>query len=118
MNYPEYLNEINNLYKPYPEHRPENLAANAQAIECCLGLTGEVGEVVDLIKKSLMYNKPLDHNKLVLELGDVFHYFIRLADQYHISLPTIMDMNAQKLRARFPTGYTNEAAIAQRENNK
>lgn len=115
MNYPTYLDEINNLYKPYPEHRAPNLAANAETVECCLGLSGEVGEVVDLIKKSLMYNKPLDQAKLLLELGDVFHYFIRLADLNYISLPMIMQANIDKLRARFPDGYTNAAAIAQKD---
>jgi NTP pyrophosphatase (non-canonical NTP hydrolase) len=118
MNYAEYLREINELYVPYPQHRAENLAANAEAVECCLGLTGEVGEVVDMIKKSLMYNKPLDHKKLILELGDVFHYFIRLADQYYVSLPTLMEMNAEKLRARFPAGYSNAAAIAQADSTQ
>ena len=112
MNYPEYLDEINERYKQYPADRAANVAANIEIIECCLGLSGEVGEVVDLIKKSLMYSQPLDQRKLLLELGDVFHYFLRLAHLNHISLPTLMDANAQKLRARFPDGYTNAAAIA------
>lgn len=111
MQYPTYLDEINERYKNYPPHRADNLAANVQIVECCLGLSGEVGEVVDLIKKSLMYNQPLDQKKLLLELGDAFHYFIRLAHLNHISLPTIMDANAEKLRKRFPAGYTDEAAI-------
>lgn len=113
MNLHEYLTEINSRYIPYPAHRAENLAANAPAIEACLGIAGEAGEVIDLIKKSVMYNKPLDHSKLILELGDMFHYFIRLADYYGVSLYSIMEKNAEKLRARFPDGYTNAAAIAQ-----
>lgn len=116
MNLHEYLTEINELYIPYPTHRAENLAANAPAVECCLGIAGEAGEILDLIKKSLMYNKPLDQQRLVLEFGDLFHYFIRLADYYGVSLYTIMEKNAEKLRARFPAGYSNAAAIAQAEN--
>lgn len=115
MNYAEYLAEINALYEDYPANRAENLAANAQAVEACLGIAGEAGEVLDLLKKHWMYNKPLDSGKLLEELGDCLHYLMRLAHLYNFSLPTIMEYNAMKLRARFKDGYTHEAAISQGE---
>jgi NTP pyrophosphatase (non-canonical NTP hydrolase) len=115
MNYAEYLDEINARYKDYPANRPANLAANAEAVEACLGIAGEAGEILDLLKKHWMYDKPLDQRKLLEEFGDLFHYFLRLADMYHFTLPVIMEHNAKKLRERFKDGYSHEAAIKQPE---
>jgi dimeric dUTPase (all-alpha-NTP-PPase superfamily) len=120
MKYTEYLDEINARYKDYPANRPANLAANAQAVEVLMGLCGEVGEIADLLKKHWMYDKPLDQRKLLEEFGDVFHYFLRLADMYHFSLPVIMESNATKLREQIDLfkelGMTmNEALIKQGE---
>lgn len=111
MNVKEYTDEINTRYTPYPPLRAPAFAENVEVLEACLGLSGEVGEVLDLIKKHLTYNIPLDEKKFILEMGDVFHYYIRLANKYNVTLEMIMEANCAKLRARFPTGYTNAAAV-------
>ena len=115
---PQYLDEINSRYENYPPNRPANLAANAELVEAMIGLAGESGEVLDILKKHLMYDKPLDQMKLLEELGDTFHYFLRIAHLCHFSLPTIMEQNAEKLRKRFKDGYSHEAAIKQAEKSE
>lgn len=40
----------------------------------CLGIIGELGEVVDLYKKHWAYDKPLDRDALVEEFGDILWY--------------------------------------------
>lgn len=70
-----------------------------------LGLAGEAGEVVDLIKKYLYQGHPLDKEKLVNELGDVCWYVAVLADGLGYRLEDVMQGNVEKLRKRYPNGF-------------
>lgn len=70
-----------------------------------LGLTGEAGEVADLVKKGIYHRQGLDHEKLKKELGDVMWYLSALADHLGMSLAEIMQANIEKLKVRFPEGY-------------
>ena len=68
-----------------------------------LGLVGEVGEVVEHVKKDRREGerrKPIDEEKLTLELGDVLWYLTRTASEYGIELKDIATDNIEKLRAR------------------
>lgn len=75
-----------------------------------LGLAGEAGEVADLIKKSLGHGHPLDHEKLGKELGDVLWYLAVLADRFGLTLEWVASRNIQKLRQRYPDGFTHAAS--------
>lgn len=77
-----------------------------------LGLAGECGEVVDLIKKYLYHGKTMDRHKLILELGDVHWYLEYLAASLEVSTEEIKAINTAKLRARFPEGFSFDAANA------
>jgi len=65
-----------------------------------LGLPGEVGEVIEHIKKEMRGDGPLDREKLKLELGDVLHYLCRIASCYELSMTAIMQANVEKIEAR------------------
>ncbi len=65
-----------------------------------LGLVGEAGEVTELIKKEIRGDGPLNRAELTLELGDVLHYLVRIAQEYDISLQQIMVSNIEKIEAR------------------
>lgn len=72
-----------------------------------LGLTGEAGEVADLIKKILHHNKLLDgetEKKLIIELGDILWYVTFLAHHLGYELDEIAEANIKKLQKRFPSG--------------
>ncbi|MFT4567086.1 MAG: NTP pyrophosphatase (non-canonical NTP hydrolase) [Saprospiraceae bacterium] len=73
-----------------------------------LGLTGEAGEVADLIKKGIYHQQGLDHEKLKKELGDVLWYVAALSRDLGFSMSEIMEGNIAKLEARFPEGYDPE----------
>jgi len=75
-----------------------------------LGLTGEAGEVADLIKKGVFHRHGVDHDKLVKELGDVLWYVAALCSKLGVSLSDVMQANVDKLRARYPDGYSSEAS--------
>jgi NTP pyrophosphatase (non-canonical NTP hydrolase) len=71
-----------------------------------LGLTGESGEVVELIKKANRTGEwriPVEGKRLdsmLLELGDVLWYIARLGDVYGFTLQQIAEANIEKLRDR------------------
>jgi NTP pyrophosphatase (non-canonical NTP hydrolase) len=70
-----------------------------------LGLAGEGGEIIDLIKKHLFHGKPLDHDKAVEELGDVLWYVQCLAEALDVGLAEVAQKNADKLKKRYPNGF-------------
>jgi len=114
----DYKHFISKLYPTYATHNRLVRVANAHGIEtihAALGLAGETGEIVDLIKKHFMYGKDLDKQELIEEMGDLFHYFARLMHLNGVTLSEVMESNTSKLKKRFPSGYTNEDAINKTE---
>lgn len=77
-----------------------------------LGLTGEAGEVADLIKKSQYAGGSLDLPKLEEELGDVLWYLQAMLNFLGLSIEDLARLNIQKLAARRPTDYTEIPADA------
>jgi NTP pyrophosphatase (non-canonical NTP hydrolase) len=65
-----------------------------------VGLGGECGEVLELLKKEVRNKKPLDTNDLSLELGDVLYYLTKIAHTYGITLNDLMERNKAKLEHR------------------
>ena len=76
-----------------------------------LGLAGESGEVADIIKKTFYHGHPLDKEALYKELGDVLWYLAVMADGLGFSLDEIAQANVDKLRARYPEGFSEERSI-------
>lgn len=72
---------------------------------CALDLTGEAGEVAELIKKHRFHRQPLVPTALEKELGDVLWYLANLADVCGLSLERIAAVNLAKLRERHPAGF-------------
>lgn len=70
-----------------------------------LGLAGEAGEVIELIKKSLYHGKDLDKSALSKELGDVLWYIAAICEQTGISLDDVAEQNVAKLANRYPNGF-------------
>lgn len=76
---------------------------------CGLGLTGEAGEVADMLKKHLSGTKPLDADrleKLKYELGDVMWYVAALCDGLGFNMGEIAQMNIDKLRKRHGNSFS------------
>lgn len=73
-----------------------------------LGLVGESGEVADLIKKNWMQGHSLDKEHIAKELGDICWYIAETATAIGYDMETIMRMNIEKLRKRYPEGFDAE----------
>jgi NTP pyrophosphatase (non-canonical NTP hydrolase) len=76
-----------------------------------LGLTGESGEVAEMIKKAFYHGHPLEKEKLSKELGDVLWYLAVMASGLGLSLDQIASENIDKLRARYPEGFSEERSL-------
>ena len=71
----------------------------------CLGLAGETGELLDMVKKYVFHEKPLDEDHLKKELGDQMWYTALFCHAMNWNLDEIMQMNIEKLEARYPDGF-------------
>lgn len=71
----------------------------------CLGLSGEVGEFNDMVKKWVFHENELDINHAKKEAGDICWYLAMLCESFGWNLEEIMKMNVDKLKARYPEGF-------------
>ena len=113
-----FQEELRKFYKMDDEDkasRAERFVNNIELLHACLGLSGETGEVVDIIKKHVAYGKDIDKQELLLELGDTLHYLSRIVDLCGFTLDEVMQGNIDKLNKRYPNGYNNLNAINQIE---
>lgn len=76
-----------------------------------MGLCGEAGEAIDLMKKHLAQGHPLDRDALIKELGDVAWYLAETAYALDVTLEEVCRRNIDKLRARYPEGFSTEASL-------
>ena len=76
-----------------------------------MGLCGESGEAIDIVKKWLAQGHELDREKLSKELGDICWYLAETATALDLSLEDIMTANIEKLRLRYPEGFDSNRSI-------
>ena len=80
-------------------------------INGCMGLCGESGECIDLLKKHMYQGHDLDAVKLLDECSDVLWYVAELATGLGVTLETIAQHNIDKLRKRYPDGFSPDRSI-------
>ena len=71
----------------------------------CLGLSGEVGEFNDTMKKIIFHEAEFDEVHLKKELGDIMWYVAMMCESLGWKLEDILQMNVDKLRKRYPNGF-------------
>ena len=76
-----------------------------------MGLCGESGEAIDVVKKHLHQGHPLDKEKLSKELGDIAWYLAETAWALDIPLETILRGNLEKLKSRYPEGFDTNRSV-------
>lgn len=70
-----------------------------------MGLCGEAGEAIDLVKKHLAQGHPLNREALLKELGDVAWYLAETAYALDADLESVLAGNIEKLKNRYPEGF-------------
>lgn len=76
------------------------------------GVSGEAGELLDCVKKHVIYGQPLNRENLLEELGDIEFYLQAIRNTIGVSREEILKQNFDKLLARYPVEYTDAAAKA------
>ena len=92
-----------------PENREKGLNCSA------LGLCGEAGEFADHVKKAQHHRLGIDadrESKMRKELGDVLWYIAHACNVMGWGLEEIALLNVEKLRARYPEGFSPAASVA------
>lgn len=96
--------------------RTSNTKWYMDKLECGLmGLNGEAGECIDILKKSKFQGHVLDKAKIIDELGDVLWYIAEAAEGLEVTLEDIAKHNVEKLKARYPDGFSSEKSINREE---
>lgn len=80
-----------------------------------MGLCGESGEAIDIVKKWLAQGHELDKEKLKKELGDICWYLAETATALGCDLEDIMAANIKKLQKRYPEGFDTEKSVNRTE---
>ena len=80
-------------------------------VNAVMGLCGESGEAIDIVKKHLHQGHDLDREKLTKELGDIAWYLAEAAYALDIPLAEVLEGNIAKLKARYPEGFDTEKSI-------
>jgi len=95
-----------------PELSSRDLLGNA-----AMGLSGEAGEVTDLVKKVLYQNHVMDRDKMIKELGDVRWYMELFCELLDVSMDEIEYKNIEKLEKRYPNGFSVQASVNREVND-
>ena len=80
-----------------------------------MGLCGESGEAIDIVKRHLAQGHELDREHLIKELGDVAWYLAETAFALDVSLEEVCQRNIDKLKARYPEGFEAEKSLHRKE---
>ena len=89
-------------------------AQDMKLVNASLGLSGEAGEFTDLVKKVICHGHPYTmdiRERLIKELGDVLWYCARAADALETTLDLVAVLNIDKLRQRYPEGFSQERSL-------
>lgn len=92
-------------YQKQAQRTSNTVSIHDAIINGVMGLCGEAGECVELVKKWQFQGHELDKDRLESELGDVLWYCAELARGLNISLEHAATANIEKLWRRFPTGF-------------
>ena len=98
--------------------KKENMTKEEYLIEGCLGLAGEAGEVCDYIKKHIYQGHEMDYNHVAEEISDVHWYTALTATAIGWDLNDIMEMNIEKLKKRYPEGFSVMNSINRKKKKK
>ena len=75
-------------------------------IHMLFGIMTETGELTDVFKKNMAYNKDIDWTNVEEEIGDLMFYIASFCRISGIDLQDVIDRNVKKLEARYPDKFT------------
>ena len=110
--------DIAQLFRRMTDLEVEQDADVPRLLTAALGLSAESGEFTEVIKKIVLQGKPYNKENvfhLKRELGDICWYLAQACMALDTTFDEIIEMNVEKLKARYPGGEFN---IHKSENRK
>ena len=104
MNWDEYMDKASRT-------DAELSSKELHDIHMIMGMSTEVGEILDVFKKNLAYGKDVDWVNVKEEVGDLMWYIANFCRTNNFDLHKILETNIEKLESRFPEKFTQEKAI-------
>jgi len=103
------------LVKPGQDIIDSLTPGKANLLHMAVGVSGESGELLDAVKKCVVYNKDLDRENVIEELGDLEFYLEGIRQELKITREETLEANISKLltsdKARYKLGkFTDEQA--------
>ena len=98
--------EINKYQKEAMKSLNPSLNNDEVLLNGVMGVCGESGEVIDILKKHLSQGHELNRDKMIEELGDVAWYMAETAYALGVDLDTVLRKNLDKLKRRYPEGFS------------
>lgn len=107
------------LAKPGADIVEKMTGPEAHNLHMVVGIAGEAGELLDAIKKNVIYRKPLDLENVIEELGDIEFYLEGLRQSVGVTREETIQANIKKLGVRYEGfKYSNEAAQARADKSE
>jgi NTP pyrophosphatase (non-canonical NTP hydrolase) len=92
---------VKTLCKSGEQIKVDMTGHEAHLMHMVMGIAGEAGELLDAIKKSIIYRKPLDYPNVIEELGDLEFYMEGLRQGLRITRDEVLEANISKLSVRY-----------------
>jgi NTP pyrophosphatase (non-canonical NTP hydrolase) len=109
--YQKFVQSTSGAYKELTKNDGRIAAA-------ALGLVGEAGEASEIIKKGLFHNHGIKTEELHKELGDVLWYVAKLCNASGTTLEEVIKGNMDKLKRRYPDGWSAQKSIAREDERR
>lgn len=109
------LNKYQELAQRTSHSYRENLTE--ALLFAAINIPGEAGEIANYVKKVVWHRHPFDPIKMVDELGDLLWYIQKAASDLGFTLEDIATYNIEKLKKRYPDGFSSERSINREEQN-
>jgi NTP pyrophosphatase (non-canonical NTP hydrolase) len=106
------LNEYQRLAQRTSNKKADNID---HILNGLMGLNGEAGECIDILKKYFFQGHELDKGKLIDELGDVLWYIAETCEGIGVTMEEVAIRNIEKLKKRYPNGFETERSVKRNE---
>ena len=108
-----YVNNVLRSESPVSPELRERLQneVTIRLLHAAMGMATEAGEFLDMLKKHIFYGKPMDFVNAKEEVGDQMWYAGLAIDVLQTTFDEVLTVNIEKLKARYPEKFTEEAAI-------
>ena len=111
----QHSDMVRALIKPGADISATMTPEKANLMHMAFGIAGEAGEILDAIKKHVVYNQPLDFENIIEELGDLEFFMKGTMQALCLGRQRILEANIKKLAKRYGEKYSDDAAKARKD---